>query len=157
DSDTCRPMQHHEIADMFGRRARPRLEVELSFVSISPRFEPGIPAIIFALSIVNNGRGLARFPGLRVIPGDPKCAVPCNSSGQGLDYSSLPLQRRIAKAHDWIFAGGSDHVIHPATALVVCHLRVASTHEGKSDFLCQVFAENMPAADFPFVFTEAGI
>jgi len=55
-----RRMEHFEIEDMFGRRARPALELTANLVGI-PHYGPGWEGLQF--SIENQGRALARYIG----------------------------------------------------------------------------------------------
>ena len=58
--DSFLKMEHFEVADMFGRRQRPDLQVVVG--------QPDVARVM--VSIRNNGRGMARAPylGLRVLP-----------------------------------------------------------------------------------------
>jgi hypothetical protein len=61
------PMEYFQIEDRFGRRPHPKLVLEMSPEAIGQAYFPfsGIKRTVL-LSIRNDGRGIARFPCLRV-------------------------------------------------------------------------------------------
>ena len=111
------PMEYFQIADMFGKRHRPVLELHLIEGPIvntdSDRYRP------FEIGITNSGRAIAKYPSLRYknIKGLPRIVVLQNS-----DFG-LPL--RTAQTEWLIFGGGMDHVIYPAETLLVSKLHQA--------------------------------
>lgn len=124
DADAFRAMQHHEIADMFGRRSRPKLDLVRSPISPvgarSSNYNLGT-TIQFVVSIRNEGRGLARHIHLVL-----KTHVGSFSTAwYGLDGNGKTnLQRRPTddSSRSVMFAGGTDDVIHPSSALDVTHI-----------------------------------
>jgi hypothetical protein len=57
---TTVPMAYFLIADRFGRRPHPRLRVDVTHETFFQNLER-----TFAVSVINDGRGLARFPAVR--------------------------------------------------------------------------------------------
>lgn len=143
DADAFRAMQHHEIADMFGRRARPRLELWWQRVFGDERLRLRRIESAWILGLRNIGRGLARFPclSMTVRPAfAPMTILDLDATGGG-GASGLP-QRRIAdnQVQTVLFAGGGNDVIHPGQTLHVTRFGL-----GPGDNLCvvdyQLFAE----------------
>jgi Schlafen, AlbA_2 len=116
------PMEYFQIADMFGKRHRPVLELHLIERGIegsgNSRYRP------FDLGITNAGRAIAKYPGLRYknVKGMPRTMVL-----QGSAFG-LPLRQQHA---DWlIFGGGVDHIIYPGETLLIAKLHQA----GREDY-----------------------
>jgi hypothetical protein len=116
NGDSFIKMEHVDVADMFGRRAKPVLEVVLvdmmgSYTNESAAsYEP-------IIAIRNSGRGVARFPFLRI-----KLSPPFGLNRQfGLrnGETGLPERPQFGRRESPVFAGGQDHVIHPGTVLDV--------------------------------------
>ena len=94
------PMEHSMVADMFGRRPRPTLNVE---------FRPEASATLNLRAIVSNvGRGIARAPYLMLRAGEPLVAIP------SMDTQRMPWQPGLPGWHS--FAETMDGVIHPGLA-----------------------------------------
>lgn len=137
-ADSFRAMQHHEIADMFGRRARPRLEL------CWEQDDSG-----WLIGVRNSGRGIARFPALtmRVHPAYGTLGLrSVDEYGFGLhrqcsEYSGIRIEA---------FTGGVNEVIHPGQTL---HLTRVSLGSG---IVCcikyEIFAEHMQAVEGSFRF-----
>ena len=124
------PMEYFQIADMFGKRQRPVLELHLVEGPVegtgASRYRQ------FHLGIKNSGRAIAKYPGLRYqnAKGMPRPIVLADS-----DFG-LPLRQNQT---DWlIFGGGADHVIYPGETLPIAKL-----HQGG-------FATNFPMPRFVF-------
>lgn len=93
-------MEHFQVADMFGRRPSPVLEV--SIIKMEP--------YSFRLRVSNRGRGAARAPFLLFHP-----PVPFSRNLYGVDGNQnevLPWVRNHS-ADGVLHAGGTDFVIHP--------------------------------------------
>jgi hypothetical protein len=104
-------MEYFQIADKFGKRQRPVLDLYLVERPVEgsgdSRYRP------FDLGIKNSGRGIAKYPGLRYqnFEGMPRTTV--------LQGNSFGLPWRSSQV-DWlIFGGGVDHVIYPGEILLV--------------------------------------
>jgi len=104
------PMEYFQIADMFGKRHRPFLELHLVERPIvgtgSSSYRP------FELGITNSGRAIAKYPGLRYKSfREPRTMV--------LQNSQFGLPWRASESDWMIFGGGADHVIYPGETLQV--------------------------------------
>lgn len=96
--DSFYQMEHFDIADMFGRRRRPTLEVTAS-----------VKRANIIIGIRNDGRASARAPYLAI-----NCDGPFQRSMFGLDGNyteGLPLLR--GHEQPWRYGGGGEIVIHP--------------------------------------------
>ncbi len=121
--DSFYRMEHFDVADMFGRRSVPRLQLDVvkdigGIVNeVLSSFEP-------IIMLRNLGRGAARFPYLRFRPSSP---YGINSFELRSNVSGLP-RRPQAGAQDWgLYAGGVNDVIHPGTVLQVTRLKPNDT------------------------------
>jgi hypothetical protein len=111
------PMEYFQIADMFGQRPKPKLELYLEPTGkIGPIPYDQVPHRFFWLGLTNTGRGLAKFPGARFKRAECSLNVfPYGLDGNG-NYG-LPLR---VSDNDWvIFRGGVDDVIYPGTTLKI--------------------------------------
>lgn len=98
-------MHHFQVADMFGRRARPVLDVE---AYPNPR---GGYAHAMCLRILNRGRGSAQAPFIEINVNRPFVR---NEYGVDGNYNDgLPLVR-THQGDGWLHAGGMDSIIHPS-------------------------------------------
>lgn len=126
--DSFRRMEHFDIEDMFGRRARPLLTCRLKPL----RFQAyknlkGRPPYLCLGSIVvtlqNDGRGVAKFPYVALTVEEP-----FELSEYGIDgnyNTGLPLIKdpSTTRRHK-TFAGGSDDVLHIDSALAITLIEV---------------------------------
>jgi hypothetical protein len=112
------PMEHFEIAEMFGSRLRPQLKF---YWTLRLWFGQGAPStrmtrVYFIVGLQNIGRGTARFPGLVLSGVSPE--------QYGLDGSGrfgLP-KRPTSDFHKLVFGGGADDVIYPDSTLEITAL-----------------------------------
>lgn len=110
------PMEHFEIAEMFGRRRRPSLNLVWTFPATSPTLTLGYEQRVrVVIGLHNNGRGTARYPAIWLHGGTPDHLFGLDGSG------NVGLPKR-AVSEGRLFAGGSDHVIYPGTHLEVTAL-----------------------------------
>lgn len=87
-------MEHYELEDVFGRRLRPSLQLQVEFAARAD----GDPLEEIRLSVLNVGRGVARHMGLMIAFND--CAI-VSISGHGLqDISSLNDSRPVVQHYD---------------------------------------------------------
>lgn len=113
-------MEHFDLSDMFGRRLVPNLRLVLTGGMAGVESIPGVrsASVQGTVRIENSGRGIAKFPFLRI-----RSNSPYGVAHGGLDGSrrfGLPAIVQSAHDSDWhVFAGGNDHVVHPG-----CHLDV---------------------------------
>lgn len=114
------PMEYFQIADMFGERPKPRLELYLE-----PTGEFGtvphdqVPHRYFWLGLTNVGRGLAKFPGVRFKQTESAVRVFEYGVDGNMNYG---LPKRVSDGEWVIFGGGVDDVIYPGTTLKVTQL-----------------------------------
>ncbi|MCC6652397.1 MAG: ATP-binding protein [Candidatus Eisenbacteria bacterium] len=118
--DSFYKMEHFDIADMFGRRVRPVLSV-LVIDRVGMYFNERAGSYEPLIAIENTGRGIARFPFLRI---EVSQAYSLNREyGLGGGDAGLPERREFGARAGGVFAGGVDHVIHPGTILQVQRLK----------------------------------
>lgn len=118
--DSFMIMEHFMLADRFGRRPQPRLE-------LSYRWEHHGDKTYLVLGITNTGRGIALYPalhveeraseGVQVFPLDERFGIPGDPRGFGLlERARTTLRPSTA----WrMYAGGPGDAIHPGTTLEV--------------------------------------
>lgn len=111
--DTFYKMEHFDIADMFGRRNKPDLDL-----AIHVSGKGGNSQIV--LGIENSGRGSSKAPYMAFIVPKPFAVSPYGVDGNGA--TGLPrISTRGNKP--WIQYGGNSHfVIHPNVILDVTAL-----------------------------------
>lgn len=108
------PMEHHQIADMFGRRPVPLL------VATAEKYNP----YEFRFRVTNRGRGPARAPFLLFYPPPPFQRNQYGVDGNRNEH--LPYLH--ASGQDGILhAAGADFVIHPTMSVVVGGITVGFT------------------------------
>jgi len=111
-------MEYFQIADMFGRRRRPSLALYLGEQETGPRRTASGVLLIersMMLGLRNDGRGIARFPSIRVLAGGQLSVHEFGVDGNG----SFGLNRLTADPNVIAFGGGADHVIHAGTVLKI--------------------------------------
>lgn len=129
--DSFYRMEHFDVADMFGRRAKPILECtyQLSSPNIrSIKDDGGAMVTVYNTSAVvrlgNSGRGIARYPSieLRVSESYP---LPEKAINPGLSgHRSLRGDRAV------VFAGGADVVIHIDSTIDVTAIPIHKIRAG---------------------------
>jgi len=109
-------MEPFQIADMFGRRARPELSCKLLPASIQRSFE---------VRLTNIGRGAARAPFVRL-------RVSRRFGRSEFSRDGIPL-RGSEPDRWWMHAGGADFVLHAGTTVKVCDVwaGIDPTRQGK--------------------------
>ncbi|WP_420237224.1 helix-turn-helix domain-containing protein [Telmatobacter bradus] len=118
------PMEYFQIADRFGSRPHPKLELifDERHTGLNPYRQPERN---FVLGLKNTGRSIARFPAVWFLQGT------VHPDTFGIDgNTNFGLPRRPSEDPLIIFAGGVDNVIFPGQELVVAKLAQAGT---KSD------------------------
>jgi hypothetical protein len=101
-------MEHFDIADMFGRRARPKLE-------LTARPRSNGTEIIFGLK--NTGRGVARAPYLAI-----SARLPFRRSPYGIDGNRNEGIKMLVADNPgapWRYPATADVVIHPGVTLEI--------------------------------------
>lgn len=134
DADAFRPMQHHEIADMFGRRARPRLELyHTPLCRPNGQYRTGVVAEII-IGIQNVGRGIARFPRLVF---ERRCADPHRYGLDGNGNTNLHRDAAPPGSLTVAFTGGSNDVVHPGQKLEITKIGLLPKPDSPSQ-LCTI-------------------
>lgn len=113
------PMEYFQIADMFGRRQRPILDLHIEEKIIE---EPSLFRR-FDLGIKNSGRAIAKYPGLRF-------RQPRDGTTIAGYRSNFGLKLRFTDDPDWIVCGGGvDDVIYPGATIKILTLTQPSQEE----------------------------
>lgn len=118
-------MEYFEIAEMFGRRRRPMLNVSARFKEFASLVR--VPsAARYVISLENVGRGIAKFPGLLL-----KQSRACIYGVDGNLQFGLP-PRPTSTGQNLLYGGGADHVIYPGSALEVTMIEVGLVRRGSN-------------------------
>ena len=104
NGDSFCKMEHFDVADMFGKRRRPKLSAYYSVTGI-------LDQAAVHIGVKNTGRATARAPFFSFQTQGPlqRCAF-------GLDGNrneGLPLLKGSRTAYEWTYAGGMDFALHP--------------------------------------------
>jgi hypothetical protein len=113
-------MEHYDIADMFGRRRKPKLTVFFRVVHRSPN-----PKI--HLGILNIGRATARAPFFAF-----ENSGPLTRDIYGLDGNrneGLNMLRAVRSGLKWAYGGGMDFALHPGMSVEVAGIAAPSFRE----------------------------
>lgn len=134
-------MEYFQLADMFGRRHKPVLSLWHEMGKINSQQGGASYEREFLIGIRNSGRGIARFPSLRLpeIPGINRHAYGVDGNGGW----GLPLR---PTNEGWVlFGGGADHVVYPGAYIAVAkftHRSQASEWARAGERVpCQLFKE----------------
>lgn len=148
-------MEHYEVADMFGRRARPALELRCDVIHISG----SRPSFYFALTLANKGRGSARAPmiDMETVPG---YSITMGGHMGGRPGEQLARYRpQNPDSTSMRCIGYNDFIIHPGTEYEVARIMLTATV--KPDLpppemvgRFKVAAENYPLSSFEFKFSS---
>lgn len=114
-------MEHYEVADLFGRRPQPKLEVEVGVRVTYGGLLDGRPFALVNLKFVlrNLGNGLMRFPCISV---EKPVGLTMGMTGGAGSPARLP--ELAAPANWWKrFAGTADTVVYPGDELDVMLLK----------------------------------
>lgn len=114
------PLQHFDVSDMFGRRQRPALRLELSDPSCG-KYGAGSSQMRIFVSLVNDGRASAIAPFVRL---QVEAAFSVNPLGftsrdQG---SSLQLVTEASEPPTYALIGNRDSIIHPKVRFQVAEI-----------------------------------
>jgi hypothetical protein len=138
-------MEHYEVAEMFGRRKKPSLRL---WTEVRKRYdkEGTVGRCDIIVGLENLGRGLARYPSLKLSGMTQSRPSPYGLDGNG--RTGLP-PRASGYEDEYLFAGGADDVIHPRTRVpitVIRHYQLANkTNFEFPDFVAEyaIAAEDM--------------
>jgi hypothetical protein len=134
-------MEHYAIADMFGRRRRPVLEVDVR------RRDDGRNVV----SIRNTGRGTARGPYLKLRLPSTLRRAQAGIDGNGNEG----LPRLVGSASDSQgpeFAGNAMVLIHPNQRFEIAAVEVRERSEAGHEISYQLAAEDFPLVDGTVIF-----
>lgn len=151
--DTFRPLEHYEVADLFGRRAHPVMDAGFTWgVQIYTKLGGrGEAYLTISLVVRNQGRGLARYPALTL--GQPGNFSVANWSGRYGGHLHFPLIP--APAGGWLrYAAGADLVIYPGDEVSVgfVSFSISSRQQEVTDFTMpyRIFAAEAQPLDWRF-------
>lgn len=123
-------MEHFQIADMFGRRPHPKLEIKATRSS----------EFVIEIELRNVGRGVARAPFLMLNVGPHPWRIAQFDQSRG-NRADFPLTRQMpGTTPPWqgAFVGGMDRVIHPGVRLQFAAIETQIPHRGPPVTRCSV-------------------
>ena len=144
NGDRFVPMEHFEIADMFGRRRRPALQV--TFTLAPGRKTDAFGEVKIDLWLENLGRGSAFAPYVDLFA-EPWQEVMTSARGIATDIS---LMQPLSSEAKHVFLGRSDLVIHPGIrfhfARVVWRIQFNEQDMQWADvqIMCRIAADGAP-------------
>ncbi|MCR8633472.1 helix-turn-helix domain-containing protein [Paenibacillus radicis (ex Xue et al. 2023)] len=147
-------MEHHMLADTFGRRQRPKLDV-ISRVEARGTILSNTVQLSLIIGIQNSGRYVANYPAIRV-----KGYRDIILSGYGVDgnrnWVLTPLKQTSIsnQKYGYFFTGGVNDVIHPGTFIEVAIFERKSTFMSMTDFYSLSFTDNIFEIDYE-IYAEA--
>lgn len=135
-------LEHYDLAECFGRRRSPVLKLWIKPIRrpVLQQYGVRIQVIEVLVGIENVGRGIAKFPALKLID------TPVSSFG--LDRNGrvgLPERGTLGGQH--LFGGGADYVIYPDSVLEVTTIRFEKGEEFQWESLSikyEIVAEDCP-------------
>ncbi|OKP91825.1 hypothetical protein A3844_01550 [Paenibacillus helianthi] len=150
-------MSHTHIADMFGKRQRPNLQLDYQ---ISASGNVLSRSLFFRIHffIKNNGRYLATYPALQIKSSDNLTISEHGVDGWNNFNLKLIYQNpSITKERGYLLSGGINDVIHPNSSIEVCMFLPSANlidpslwyglnmSEKIFNFTYTIFAEGMPS------------
>ena len=122
------PMEHYEVADMFGRRKRPKLKLHTSFseLKLTKVHQEEYVDFQLIIGLENIGKGLAKYRYLSM-----RVLEPYVVSEYGLDGNGHEGLRRLPKGKFFDpkrWGAGAETVIHPGGILEVTKVIPPLTH-----------------------------
>jgi hypothetical protein len=156
--DSFRRMEHFDVADMFGRRAKPKLEF-VARPTLGPRSGNDI-VFYLVISVRNAGRAAARAPYLAL-----QVAPPHEWTSYGLDGNCHHGLARLpsTRGTQWIkFCGGGDVFVHPGVTYdITCIKRSFHPDDSRApaDVVgrYQIAADGLPVTEDGFVVSGSSI
>lgn len=130
--DSFYKMEHFDIADMFGRRHRPSLSLDIGLHchSTSGAVEERVYHVSMVLSIRNSGRGIAKYPRM-----DFQVFPPYSARHDTVVRREEQYYKKIRRLsntdskYTHAFFGNADDVVHPNSALEVAMLNAVEMDE----------------------------
>lgn len=139
--DSARLMEHFDLADMFGRRPKPRLHLSGRLAGVAQGQNKG--QVYVVVSVINEGRGTAKGPHLVIeTPG----AIHADDYGvDGNRNVGLPRLFTSRPGQETAFGGDASVLIHPGVSRDVTRLRIPAPLEQDLAIQYSISAEDMPA------------
>lgn len=146
-------MEHHLLADAFGRRQRPKLEICYRIETSGNRGqeERGIRLIV---GMMNTGRYIATFPAIRVKMDETK--LEWGRPRETINFNLIRQTNDMVNRRGYLFTGGINHVLHPGTSIEVASFEPSAgflympavVREGiNCEFEYELFAEGCEPVD----------
>ena len=110
------PMEHYEIGDMFGSRRGPKLSFWAEVRKGSQRQEGNVTKCQIVIGIENLGRGIAKYPFLRIWDMPNSRVYPYGLDGNG--NVGLHL-RPTGGDSEYTFGGTATEVVYPSIRLPI--------------------------------------
>jgi len=122
------PMEFFQIEERFGRKPMPKLSlhIEISNMMMDPPGHDGgaIRRLVFGLK--NDGRGMAKFPGIRF-----QRLSAMRPDSFGIDGNGgIGIPQRPSEPEWFVFRGGVDDVIYPGEKRLIGKLIQTAVHKG---------------------------
>lgn len=122
------PMEFFQIEERFGRRPNPKLtlSIEVSNMMMDPPGHDGGAMRRLTFGLKNEGRGMAKFPGVRF-----KRSGTVRPDHFGIDGNGgFGIPMRPSEPEWMVFRGGVDDVIYPGETRLVGKLIQTAVHKG---------------------------
>lgn len=116
--DSFYKMEHYDVADMFGKRNKPKLRITYKVM------QPG-RSVSVVIGLRNEGRATACAPFLALT-----CNSPLSRDRYGLDGNGnegLPRQSSMDAGFSWAYGGSMDLAIHPKMSKDITKLSLGIT------------------------------
>lgn len=164
------PMEYWQIEDQFGKRSHPQLKLHLEEKTKVNIHYPtaGVAVRWFHLGLTNDGKGMARFPGLR-FRSDSGFEIFPYGVTSGFNFG-LPLR---PSEEEWIvFRGGVDDVIYSGETRLIAILSQKGVERGvatnirdgrfgktewifgPSEFRCEIFGDGVETVSISHAIPE---
>jgi hypothetical protein len=122
------PMELFQIEERFGRRPAPKLSIHLQIfaMGMDPPGHEGSAIRILTFGLKNEGRGMAKFPGIRF-----KRLPAVRLDIYGIDGNGgFGLPHRPSEPEWIVFRGGVDDVIYPGETRLIGKLIQTAVNKG---------------------------
>jgi hypothetical protein len=122
------PMELFQIEERFGRRPIPKLSIDINIsnMRMDPPGHDGGAIRILTFGLKNEGRGMAKFPGIRF-----KRLPAVRPDNYGIDGNGgFGLPHRPSEPEWIVFRGGVDDVIYPEETRLIGKLIQTAVNKG---------------------------
>lgn len=123
--DSFYRLEHFDVADMFGRRPQPQLELVLTCERGGSTLGPSGRSVNLHVipGLANKGKGIAKYPLVELNPHPPYRIAEFELDGNGTP--GLPRRAATPTRPTWQrYAGGLDHAVHPGDVLDITLIKV---------------------------------